>query len=311
MYSAYQVFAFFIYYAIAGWCLEVIYAAIAHRKFVNRGFLNGPVCPIYGVGAIIVIYCLTPFENLIEGRWFVNLLLLFLSSVILTSVLELIVGWVLEHFFHQKWWDYTDDPLNFKGYVCLPFSLMWGACCVALMRLIHPLVLTIVAKIPLRGHYAFFFVFYGLFVIDLVITIAELAKIGRSIRLASDLDRFLNTISGVIGKPISSGTLFSIEQKNRVEKAYHSFIGKAKSWYGDRYKDYRIKLSPVHKRIQAAYPNLRLADTEDVGAKLSKLTDFFAKFKKAFDRNGRNSGIDEPVPADDINEAAEAENITE
>ena len=277
--------AYFIYYAVAGWCVEVVYAAFAHKKFVNRGFLNGPVCPIYGVGAIIVVWCLTPFEQMIPGKTVINLLILFGCSVILTSLLELIVGWILERFFHQKWWDYTDDPLNFKGYVCVPFSLIWGGLCVALMKLIHPFTTFLIGKIPYRAHIVIFCVFYGLFALDLIITIAELAKIGRSIRLATDLDRMLNSISGFIGKPISTGTIFSLEQKDRLENAYHNLIAKAKAFYGDKYKEYKFKLSPVHKRIQEAYPNLRLTNTEDVGAKISKLSEWIEHVKTAFDKN--------------------------
>ncbi len=285
MFDLQHLMAYFIYYAISGWCLEVIYAAFAHKKFVNRGFLNGPVCPIYGVGAIIVAFCLSPFENLVEGRPVINLLILFGCSVVLTSLLELIVGWILERFFHQKWWDYTDDPMNFKGYVCVPFSLMWGAICVALMKLIHPFTTFLIDKIPDRVHTVAFIIFYGLFAIDLIITIAELAKIGRSIRLATDLDRMLNSISGFIGKPISTGTLFSLEQKDRVEKAYHNLVAKAKNFYGEHYREYRFKLSPVHKRIQEAYPDLDLTGTEDVGAKISKLSEWVEHIKTAFDKN--------------------------
>lgn len=277
--------AYFIYYSIEGWCLEIIYAAFAHKKFVNRGFLNGPVCPIYGVGALIIVWCLSPFENMITGKPVLNLLILFVCSVILTTLLELVVGWILERFFHQKWWDYTDDPLNFKGYVCVPFSLMWGAICVALMKLIHPFTTFLIGNTPDEVHIIAFIIFYTLFALDLIITIAELAKIGRSIRLATDLDRMLNSISGFIGKPISTGTIFSLEQKDRFEKAYHNLIAKAKSFYGEHYKEYRFKLSPVHRRIQEAYPNLKLTNTEDVGAKISRLSEWIEHVKSAFDKN--------------------------
>ncbi|MCR5323251.1 MAG: hypothetical protein K6E85_08290 [Lachnospiraceae bacterium] len=281
--------AFFIHYAIEGWCLEVIYAAFAHKKFVNRGFLNGPVCPIYGVGALIVVWSLTPFENLIEGKPLINLLILFGCSIILTTLLELIVGWILERFFHQKWWDYTDDPMNFKGYVCVPFSLMWGAICVALIKLIHPFTTFLIDKIPYKIHIIAFFVFYTLFAIDMIITVAELAKIGRSIRLATDLDRMLNSISGFIGKPISSGTIFSLEQKDRLENAYHNLVAKAKSFYGEHYKEYKFKLSPVHRRIQEAYPDLHLTTTVDVGAKISKLSEWVDHVKAAFEKTSEKN----------------------
>ena len=289
MFDLQHLLAYFIYYAVAGWCIEVIYAAYAHKKFINRGFLNGPVCPIYGVGAIIVVFCLTPFEDFIPGKPVINFILLFLASVFLTSLLELVVGWILERFFHQKWWDYTDDPLNFKGYVCVPFSLMWGGFCVLLMKLIHPFVTFLIGKIPDNTHTLIFLIFYILFGLDLLVTVAELAKIGRSIRLASDLDKALNKISGILGKPISAGTLFSLEQKDHLEKAYHALVARAKKMYGEHYKDYRFKLSPVHLRIQKAYPDLHFTNIEDVGGKISKLSEWVERVKSTFDKNSEKN----------------------
>lgn len=94
----------FFVYAFLGWCTEVGYAALRTGRFVNRGFLNGPVCPIYGFGVIIVLWVLEPLAE--------HILLLFLGSVVLTSALEWVTGLVLEKLFHQRWWDYSDEPFN-------------------------------------------------------------------------------------------------------------------------------------------------------------------------------------------------------
>ena len=119
--TIYEVLWIFIVYAVIGWCSEVAYAALDTGKFVNRGFLNGPYCPIYGFGISLVIVVLTPLKD--------NLLILYLGSVILTSVIEYITGYLLEKVFHNKWWDYSDKPYNIKGYICLKFSLFWGFAC--------------------------------------------------------------------------------------------------------------------------------------------------------------------------------------
>ena len=86
-FSLYHILAFFLIYSCLGWCLEVVYAAATTGQLVNRGFLNGPVCPIYGFGMILVLFFLTPLED--------SLLLLYLGGVLLPSVLELVGGWVL------------------------------------------------------------------------------------------------------------------------------------------------------------------------------------------------------------------------
>ena len=101
----------FLIYAFLGWCSEVVFAALNTGKFVNRGFCNGPICPIYGFGMLFVSLCLMPFRD--------NLPLLFILSLLLTSFIEFITGFVLEKFFNQKWWDYSKLPFNINGYVCL------------------------------------------------------------------------------------------------------------------------------------------------------------------------------------------------
>ena len=114
--NIYQALWIFIIYAFLGWCSEVAFAAVNKGKFVNRGFLNGPVCPIYGVGMLIVVLCLWSLRD--------RPLLLFLGSALLTTALEFVTGFVLEKFFHDKWWDYSDMPFNIKGYVCLKFTVV-------------------------------------------------------------------------------------------------------------------------------------------------------------------------------------------
>ena len=109
---------FFFIYGFLGWCTEVAFAAWKERTFVNRGFLNGPICPIYGFGVCSVVYLLKPFES--------NFILLYISSVILVSALEWLTGFLLEKLFHHKWWDYSNEPFNIKGYICLRFSINLG-----------------------------------------------------------------------------------------------------------------------------------------------------------------------------------------
>ena len=108
-FSLYQLVWMFFVYAFMGWCAEVAFAGLRHGRFVNRGFLNGPICPIYGFGLVGVIYLLIDLKD--------NLFILFLGSVIVTTVIEYITGWVLEKLFHAKWWDYTNNRFNIHGYV--------------------------------------------------------------------------------------------------------------------------------------------------------------------------------------------------
>lgn len=287
MYSFSHILAFFMFYAVVGWCTEVIYKTTCTGKFVNRGFLNGPLCPIYGVGATIVILCLTPIQD--------NLIILYIGSVVLTSALEFVTGLVLEKIFHQKWWDYTEDKFNIMGYVCLRFSLLWGIGCVMVMKVIQPMVLLVYNKTPNTLRNIIFIVFYSLMVADMAITVAALAKVGMQLKLANDLDSMLNKIAEAVGTRLTRGTIKGMEEfeegkekfaefqseakerteqwqaenKERFEKwqvdtkkymdslesKYNSFMDKAKEKYGEAFSGTE-RLSFVHKRLEKAYPSL-------------------------------------------------------
>ena len=106
MYSFFELLGMFFIYSFLGWCTEVAFAAVRHGKFVNRGFLNGPVCPIYGFGVLMVVLLLQQLQD--------NLLILFIGSVIVTSAIEFLTGWILETVFHAKWWDYSQNKFNLK-----------------------------------------------------------------------------------------------------------------------------------------------------------------------------------------------------
>ncbi len=111
---------YFFIYAFIGWVVEVSYHAVTKGKFINRGFLAGPYCPIYGFGAISVIYFLTDIAEK-------NKLVLFLGSMLIATLIEFVAGFLLEKIFHERWWDYSDRKLNIGGYICLEFSAIWAS----------------------------------------------------------------------------------------------------------------------------------------------------------------------------------------
>lgn len=138
-FSLYEIAVYFFVYAFFGWCTEVIYAALKTGKFINRGFLNGPVCPIYGAGVVLVLLALTPVAD--------NFLLLFLCGALLCSALEFVTGFVLEKLFHRKWWDYSDKHFNLLGYICLSMSLIWGIACLLVVDVLHPAIASLIGKL--------------------------------------------------------------------------------------------------------------------------------------------------------------------
>lgn len=200
----------FVVYAVLGWGAEVAFAAVKEQKFVNRGFLNGPYCPIYGVGMCVVAACLTPIQK--------NLFFLFFGSMLLTSLLEFITGFVLEKFFDDKWWDYSDRPLNLRGYVCLEFSLLWGVGCVLIMRVLHPTVLYLISKVPFLIGSIFLILFFACFGADLGMTVATLLRLKKQMHLIVELNKKLRNFSDMLGEGIYTGTMVTLSATDKAKE---------------------------------------------------------------------------------------------
>ena len=202
-FDLYQLFWFFTVYSFLGWCLEVCFCSINTGKFVNRGFLNGPVCPIYGFGMAAVLTVLTPVQN--------NLLALFFGGMLLASLLELFGGWALKKLFHTSWWDYSDQPFNLGGYICLKFSLAWGLCIVLVMRVIQPAVAAFVRAVTTAGDGipgAVLTVLTAVaFLCDLAVTVAAIAKIDRNLGAIEDIARLLHEGSEAVSEKLGNTAL--------------------------------------------------------------------------------------------------------
>ena len=174
-------FLLFVLYSFLGWACESAYCSVPAGRFINRGFLNGPFCPVYGAGALLIVAVLTP----LRGRIF----LLFLSSALLTSLLEYLTGLLLETLFRVKYWDYSGYRFNLHGRVCLKNSLMFGAMGIAVVYFLEPALLSVIGWIPRA---AVPFVSLGLafyFLSDTVLTVFEVTSLnGRLSELRQVLD---------------------------------------------------------------------------------------------------------------------------
>lgn len=193
-----MVWIFFVY-AFLGWCTEVSYAALVSGRFVNRGFLNGPWCPVYGFGVVIVLAGLEPLRS--------NLLLLFLGSVALTSALEWLTGFVLEKLFHQRWWDYSDQPFNLGGYICLRFSIAWGLACLFVVEILHPTVVFLIRLIPHEVGLVILVVLCVGMCVDLTATVSTITKMNRQLSQVDELAARIRTMSNQLGEQLADRVL--------------------------------------------------------------------------------------------------------
>lgn len=193
-YSFYELLALFFLYSFLGWCTEVAFAAVRHGKFVNRGFLNGPVCPIYGFGVVGAAVALAP----LTGRP----LALFLASALLCSVIELVTGWALEKIFHAKWWDYSGMKFNLGGYVCLEFSILWGLGAVFVLKIIHPAACSLVRRIPPVALAVTGLILLAVILLDLAATAAAVRRLQKRLALLTKLAGEIHGISDKLGGTI-------------------------------------------------------------------------------------------------------------
>ncbi len=134
-----RLFLWFLFYSFAGWVYESTLCSITERKWVNRGFLYGPLCPIYGSGAVLILLAL--------GR-LTNPLVLFLSGMTLCSILEYAVSWLMEKLFHARWWDYSHMRFQLNGRICLLGAVVFGLFAMVLVLWIHPAVYRMTLLIP-------------------------------------------------------------------------------------------------------------------------------------------------------------------
>lgn len=227
----------YIIYAMLGWCLEVGHFAVIRGQFINRGMLSGPYCPIYGFGMVLILNLLEPFKD--------NLFLLFISAILVTSLLEFLTGYVLEKIFHEKWWDYSESRYNLKGYICLENSIIWGFLCVFVVKLIHPMIEGVIRYLDGILGEVLLFIVMVLMLIDFILTITTLLKIKRHIRLFDTVALNLRKLSDQVGEEIFEGVQKASLVKQKTEEMLNE---KALP---------QLKKGVVHRRLEKAYPNLK------------------------------------------------------
>lgn len=245
--SYYEILCFFLIYSFFGWCLEVVYQAVEHGKFINRGFLNGPYCPIYGFGVIIVTGALDPIKS--------NAVVLFFGSVLLTSMLEFITGFVLEKIFHMHWWDYSEEKFNIRGYICLKFSLLWGVACIIVVRIIHPAVSVFVDKFPATAGIIIISVYMIGVASDMIVTVLAIIHFKRRIVLLENISSQMRKLSDKTGEKIFDTVEGAMNRKEEFDAKSAEFRKKYDE-LKERYKAVLEKREHTIERIQRSFPKL-------------------------------------------------------
>lgn len=237
-------FFWLMLYSIIGWVYESFICSVSHKKFINRGFLNGPYCPIYGWGAILVILALGRIENPI---------LLFFLGTFLTCSLEYVTSFVMELLFHARWWDYSDKRFNINGRICLEGAIVFGTFSVLLIKVIHPFIIKYTDMIPILAFHIMNAILFVLFVADITIT--------------------LGGFSGFNKKLIEASALFEQVRSDLEEKLSENHSGKLTDKWSERVSErildneaYQRLINNINKqqrRMLKAFPSFKSINYEN------------------------------------------------
>jgi len=251
---------YFIFYSFLGWLMETCYCSILQHRLVDRGFLYGPVCPIYGAGVLLMILFFTPLKS--------NLLLFYLTAVVVMTSWEYFVAWILETTTHVRYWDYSKHRFNLKGRVCLSIALTWGVLSYVVIFWIHPPVERLYDTIPLWLVNTLCISLLVILLVDAALTIRHLALVSQLVvKLAAARDEAQVQLS--LGRAELEQRLES--QSAAMRTRYNQQIARL-----ERYsRSFRRKYSNMH--LTSRYASL----SEDLKATAAAARNELAKKREA------------------------------
>jgi len=268
---ALNIFYFFLYSAL-GWLVESIYCSVAAKKWINRGFLTGPMCPIYGTGAMVMTLCLSSLKAMdiaipIFGyRLKITVVLVILAGMVLCDIVEFITSVLMEKLFHARWWDYSNKPFNIQGRICLGHTMYWGLATLGFLYLVHPIVAGLIAHIPQQTIY----------VIVAAVLLVFTADYINAIRAAMDVKEMIEKLRTLVEKlKTYGGSLRPIyDEARELESGYRTRLA---FWRSGRYRKQKGEKSEENLlrrarrsragRLIFGYPAL----SADAGQRLAEL----------------------------------------
>ena len=255
-------------YGFLGWCGEVLVTAVKTKRFVNRGLLNGPICPLYGFVMISLYGFTVPLAGVTP---IVKILLYVLMAGLFGTALEFVTGAILNRLYRKKWWDYAGHRYHLGGYVCLEGFLLWAVIGTVSLLVVQPLaeqlILLVTGVVIGRftvGLYLFLLLLLIL-LIDFVVTVLELTHIARKRKAAAELETLLGPISDVSGEELYQKVTERKEGKPELQNKLA------------KYKAVITSHNAVHNRLLTAFPSLQ---KETVLPKIKTLQALYRKLKE-------------------------------
>ena len=261
------VYWFFLYGCI-GWCVEVVYAAVKEHKLVNRGFLCGPICPIYGFGMVGLVYSVQLIPLPDSGS--MSAVSIFFIGMVLTTAIELVGGWVLYKLYHIRWWDYSKMKYNLGGYICPQFSLLWGLGSVLMIKVVHPLLARGSNPMPFRVMLILDIVLLIIFVVDVIVSTAAAIGLNKYLSEIDELRARLRVTIDKLTTVLGTGamTVDTVLDEQKLQLALAKLEGREnaaelRAEATARVAELREKLAAVDRhplstrRLLRAFPNMK------------------------------------------------------
>lgn len=282
---------FFLVYAVIGWITEVVYQAVSKGIVVNRGFLNGPICPIYGFGSLFVILLVKALG--LDHSSFTADSQVFLLGMMLSTMLELIGGFALLKIFHARWWDYSSKPFNYHGYICLEFSIIWGFGILIVVRRIQPFVETVFGGLATSTVGIILLVIaYIAFISDFAVSVLIILGLNKRIKMLDDMKKSMTEFSDSLSNRIGDDVINAKEKVDAYRAESTSFEAEIRDAAADRRaevakelaemkRDYELAREEFYKkmrktkflgtgRILKSYPDLRIVDHSKIVDKIKE-----------------------------------------
>lgn len=243
-------FLWFLLYAFVGWVYESILVSISEHRWVNRGFLNGPLCPIYGCGAVLAIVLLRDLHNPV---------VIFFISSFGACTLEYVTSWGMEKLFHARWWDYSHYRFNIQGRICLLGAVVFGFAGVIITDVTQPVVERITRMIPLPAVHWMCAIFAVIVITDTVITVLGV------IDLADNLAKFSETVQTYAEKAGDSlqwgKDVFRDKFRDKVQDKVQDWSDSSQEILASMQATAASILNKQQRRMINAFPRLRFTDS--------------------------------------------------
>lgn len=264
----------FFIYSFFGWIYESLYVSFRKKTWVNRGFLNGPIIPIYGCGATLfyILFYNEYMINLTKSITLIHIAFLFMIGMICATILEFVTSWVMEKLFHAKWWDYSDYKYNIQGRISLLPSLFWGFLSVMMALFIQPQVSKLTDHIPKKAGNILAIILLILFLLDFTITVVVTLQLGQKLqamdRLREELYEYTTGLKWYEVKEEIKGRFASTRAAEFIEELRASLEkvdveAKIKEFTAKYRKETSGELQKlIYKRMFKAFPNMKSINHE-------------------------------------------------